>query len=122
MVMKSESLVEKMMKDMMAPRMYDMPRMTLISLNLAMWMSALKGRSHVYIFIAWMPEMISFVSLTRSSVLMAVFSLNDEDRLPRKPCSGMNIRSVATPMIADSCTSLYMTYITMMVSSGPIHR
>lgn len=41
------------------------------------------GFSHVYILITCIPDMISFISLTLSSVLSAVLSRKTDDFLPK---------------------------------------
>lgn len=45
------------------------------------------GISHVYILMTCIPEMISFISRTRSSVLIAVFSRYSDVFFPRKPAN-----------------------------------
>lgn len=48
-------------------------------------MSALNGFSQVYILMAWIPLIISFVNRTLSSVLIAVLNLSSDDFLPSHP-------------------------------------
>lgn len=43
-----------------------------------------KGLSHVYILITWMPEIISFIRRTLSSVLGAIFNRNSEVFFPNQ--------------------------------------
>lgn len=43
-----------------------------------------KGFSQVYILITWIPEIISFINRTRSSVRIAVFNLNIDVRFPNQ--------------------------------------
>lgn len=47
--------------------------------------SLANGFSHVYILITWIPEIISFISRTLSSVLMAVLKRKDEVFFPSHP-------------------------------------
>jgi len=43
------------------------------------------GFSHVYILITWMPEIISSINLTLSSVLGAIFNRNSDVFFPNQP-------------------------------------
>lgn len=50
---------------------------------LALATKAANGFSHVYILITCIPEMISFIRRTLSSVLMAVFNLSADVFFPK---------------------------------------
>uniref|UniRef100_A0A1B0BLV6 Uncharacterized protein n=1 Tax=Glossina palpalis gambiensis TaxID=67801 RepID=A0A1B0BLV6_9MUSC len=58
------------------------------------------GISQAYILITWMPDIISFIIRTRSSVRKAVRKRKTDVLLPSQPCSGININIKATPKTA----------------------
>uniref|UniRef100_A0A1B0A237 Uncharacterized protein n=1 Tax=Glossina pallidipes TaxID=7398 RepID=A0A1B0A237_GLOPL len=55
------------------------------------------GISHAYILITCIPDIISFIRRTRSSVRNAVRKRNTEVFLPKYACNGKNSIIIATP-------------------------
>lgn len=60
-----------------------------------------KGFSQVYIFITCIPEIISFISLTLSSVRVAIFNRNEEVFFPNHP--GKSMRQIKYGKTTSLC-------------------